>query len=389
MLVGFVGIAASTLPSRAAEIHADARGAAISSEAEHVSALVDQLGDAKFAEREAAARELIAIGLPAYAKLKDAVKSTDPEVRFRAERILAEVRQRDFHRRLQAFGANVESGEEYDLPGWPDFRELLGDSEQTRSLFIQMQSEEPKLMQALDQGPRAVGELLNARALQMLQPFGNAGMNQPLELGSAAAILYLAGRNDVPISDLTAGAVYRVCIDEAVRLALAGGAYQAPLREMLSAWISREGVGNLDYQRLMLAMQYDLKAGLAPAVQILEQAGHPPHLRQQAMVAVAKFGDDSHIPLLERYLSDETQYGTRQVEKDKMVQTESRDVALAALLVLTKQSFSDYGMQHVTTAPAYVFIPQSCGFARPEDRKKALDQWRDYRAGKVAQKPQP
>jgi hypothetical protein len=369
-----------------AELTAEARASdLIPADAGQVQRLIDQLGHEKFAEREAAARTLLAVGLPAFGPLKEAGRHADPEVRFRAAKILAELRQRDFQRRLQAFSANLESSEEYELPGWHEFRRLVGDTRDTRDLFVKMQTDDPRLMQSLEDGPRAAGEMLDFRALQLLQPFGDQPAAE-ITLGSAAAFLFVAGRSDVPLSDFGAGGVYRLCVDEAVRSAVSGGPYQEPLRQMLSTWIVRESSANMEYQKLLLAMQYDLKAGLAPAVQVLEQAGHPPHLRQQAMVAVAKFGDASHIALLEQSLTDETPYPPRQLERNKGVQTEMRDVALAALVALTKQRFQDYGMAHVTSAPSFVFLPQSCGFDSPAERQKALDKWRAYRAAQNAKK---
>jgi hypothetical protein len=51
---------------------------------ERVAALIRQLGDDAFAKREAASKELLAIGVPALAALKKARASDDPEVRRRA-----------------------------------------------------------------------------------------------------------------------------------------------------------------------------------------------------------------------------------------------------------------------------------------------------------------
>jgi hypothetical protein len=104
------------------------------------------------------------------------------------------------------------------------------------------------------------------------------------------------------------------------------------------------------------------------------------------MAAVAKFGDASHVPLLERYLSDDTQYGTRRIDNEKMVPTELRDVALASLIALTKQDFADYGMQHVETGPNFAFGLTSCGFENNEARQKALAKWEAYREKQLEQK---
>src|SRR5258708_306480 len=58
--------------------------------AERIAALIRQLGHGEFAKREAAGRELEAIGEPAFAALqKAAVDSDAPEIRTRAKRLVA------------------------------------------------------------------------------------------------------------------------------------------------------------------------------------------------------------------------------------------------------------------------------------------------------------
>src|SRR5262245_61390835 len=58
---------------------------------ERVASLIKQLGDPKFARREAAFKELVAIGEPALDALRKATASNDPEVRTRAERVIASI----------------------------------------------------------------------------------------------------------------------------------------------------------------------------------------------------------------------------------------------------------------------------------------------------------
>jgi len=65
-----------------------------------VAGLIKQLGDAKFAKREAAGRELVAIGEPALDALRKASTSPDPEVRTRAERAIAGIAARAGEREL-------------------------------------------------------------------------------------------------------------------------------------------------------------------------------------------------------------------------------------------------------------------------------------------------
>src|SRR5262245_46428223 len=61
---------------------------------DRVARLIRQLGDDEFARREAASKELDAIGEPALDALRKATSHSDLEVRRRAQRVLAVVTQR-------------------------------------------------------------------------------------------------------------------------------------------------------------------------------------------------------------------------------------------------------------------------------------------------------
>jgi len=62
--------------------------------ARRIDELIDKLGDADWEAREKATQELIRIGKPAVAKLMAATNSADAEVKWRAEHILREIRER-------------------------------------------------------------------------------------------------------------------------------------------------------------------------------------------------------------------------------------------------------------------------------------------------------
>jgi uncharacterized protein (TIGR03067 family) len=64
-------------------------------ETERIARLIKQLGDDSFEKREAASRELDAIGEPALAALRKAAASgDDPEIRRRAEKIVGDIAAR-------------------------------------------------------------------------------------------------------------------------------------------------------------------------------------------------------------------------------------------------------------------------------------------------------
>jgi hypothetical protein len=68
--------------------------------ADQVAGLVRQLGHDKYATREAAGRELEAIGEPALGALRQAAASPDPEVRARSERVIGAIAARAGAREL-------------------------------------------------------------------------------------------------------------------------------------------------------------------------------------------------------------------------------------------------------------------------------------------------
>ena len=58
---------------------------------EKVARLIKELGDNEWSVREAASKELVAIGKPALAALKEALKSKDPEVAMRAREAVEKI----------------------------------------------------------------------------------------------------------------------------------------------------------------------------------------------------------------------------------------------------------------------------------------------------------
>ena len=76
--------------------------------AKRIKAAVAKLGSEVFSEREQASEELLKIGVPAYASLKEALKSDDPEVKLRGAT------------RLQDQGQRIGGG-----PGGPEIRRDL------------------------------------------------------------------------------------------------------------------------------------------------------------------------------------------------------------------------------------------------------------------------
>lgn len=102
------------------------------------SALVTQLGDRQFTIRDAAARDLGAMGRLALAAVREGQKSSDAEVRLRCGRLLPAMEIAELAVRLQVFVADTTGRYEHQIPGWELFRAATGDSRAARNLFAEI-----------------------------------------------------------------------------------------------------------------------------------------------------------------------------------------------------------------------------------------------------------
>ncbi len=377
--LSFVLVAGSVMLISAGVVRADDEAPAPDDKKIHAQAveLINQLGDDEFSIRERATDSLVKLGLPALGALEEGCKHADREIRFRCERILVIVRESDFQRRLDAFAAGRDDEKEYTLPGWNKFRTMVGDDREARKLFVQMQKAEAETLRSVEDGAKAASQALNNRAVQLQQSMNL--FRYQLSLGNVATMLFLAADDEVTIGAQTGSAMYSFCYQQSFRNAMQGGESQKMLSKLLGGWIRRSEDWSA-YQGMIMAMQYGLKDGLVPAEKALKaNANQQPHVRQYSILTIARFGDESHMPLLEGVLEDKTVVSRRTINKTQQFETQVRDIALATLLHLTKQDHKEYGFPSIQPNAQYVFNPSTLGFNDEEERTKAFDKWTEFR----------
>jgi hypothetical protein len=350
---------------------------------ERLSALVSRLGSEDFTEREAASEELTAIGLPAFAALEAAGGHPDREVRYRALRILSHIRELDLQRRLEAFLSGDEADGEYPLPGWSRFQKAYGDSTRSRQQFVEMQRADAEAMRAIEESPRAASELLAQRTLEYQQAMQTGGRPQ-MSFGQATALLFVAAEDDVTMSAQTMQMVFQFCSQPVIRDVLGNPDKKEIPRKMIGSLVRRSE----DYamtQAMMLAIQFDMEEGLVPATKILKNpVNRVPYMSQYALMTIAKLGSDTHLPLVESLLEDQSVVTKMQNDKKVTIEVQVRDAALATAVLLTKQEVKDYfpprDGQPLTTDPQQLFFnPRAIGFENDDERKKVHQKWTEYR----------
>ncbi len=341
--------------------------------------LIQQLGDEQFAVRERAMTQLIEIGLPAREALQEGRQHADREIRYRCERIMSMVEELDFQRRLTSFSAGRSDG--HDLPGWERYRERFGDNAEIRALFVEMQEAESELMVAIENGPQGVSRAADTRCL-VLQQAQRAG-RQSTSLGSITALLFAVSEADVNLSMQTSSMLYTLCRQPTMNDAMSDRAKGKILRKMLGNWIENSQ-GWASYQTLFLAMQYDLKEGLIPAEKLLKNPGEQPYARQQAILTVTKLGDgkdDKYVELLETLLEDTARCTAHRIN-NVTYETQLRDVALVAILIMKKQDPKKFGFDRIQMNPSTSFSTSTVGFENDDTRKKVFKKYEEFKSRK-------
>ena len=179
-----------------------------------IRSLIRKLGDESFAVRENASEELIHLGLPAIPELKQALKSSDHEVRYRATHCLEQLQSDNLHRlHLAMVRILAENPSKAAADSLLDFLPFAGEENLTdeifESLVTQAKKGEPG-MTSLINGLRSRSPVKRGKAAEILGLAGAVGqkdrLRQLLEdpsakarFGAALGLVYLKDRNAVSI----------------------------------------------------------------------------------------------------------------------------------------------------------------------------------------------
>jgi hypothetical protein len=95
------------------------------------------------------------------------------------------------------------------------------------------------------------------------------------------------------------------------------------------------------------------------------------------MLAIAKLGDQGHIPILEPYLSNDQPVNN---QRGNGFQPLVRDVALATTIHLHGKNPKDFGFTHLRPNKQTLFQAGSMGFTNPQEREATFERWNSWKA---------
>jgi hypothetical protein len=348
--------------------------------ADSAAKLVPQLGSELFSIREATTNQLMQMGIAIKPVLVAALDDSDAEIRMRARRILTTVVDADFQHRLALFAEDVRDARHYDLPGWSRFRKLVGSDRAARNLFVEMQRAEPNLMVAFEAGQEPAARMLETRIRFAQAAFqGRIGFSSNgLSVGSIAALLFVGSDKSINLADDYALQLGNLPYYQPFQSAIVAGQQSELLKKILGPWIARDASQTLIYQNLYLAMRFNLKEGLDPAIRLLQQPGAVPQVKPLALLAISKFGGKEHLPLVEPFMRATDLCAQVDVNGIRYV-TQVRDVALFASLRLAGQEPKGYGFTRVPPNDQLLYQIANFGFRTDLERDEAFKKWSEWR----------
>jgi hypothetical protein len=339
--------------------------------------LVQQLGSRRFAERDAAAAQLLDLGQEAIAALSAATSSNDAEVRARASSLLQQIVSSDFESRVAAFAAASSGEASFGLPGWSYVRERLPDEPVVRELFIGLCRSQPDFLHALEQPPSE-----RQRAFDRLERQLSRGMlelREYPELHEVAGLLMLATDKDVKPSDTANGTITTLMqispmntIMSDQNLVGADARRRAVMADLAVGWL-RNAVDRRRNAAIMMAIRWELTTAAELARVHLQNAGDDLDLVMSCCQAIARFGTIADADALAGLLDDRRVLEYDLPDRDQQIQV--RDVAAASLLLLLGADLRESGFPQAQTHPLFAFIPETIALeAGNEERRQQVVQ---------------
>ena len=333
--------------------------------------LIEQLGADSFHDREEAMSELVKIGPPAEKAVEAAIESVDPEVAYRARKVIKEIDRSLIAQRRKAFLEGDVAKLKTNAASWKRMEEMLGNTRESRELFLQMQVAGEDILTAAEENPRHCAQQISTlyNEDQQARRFGGQG----LAPGAVAAMVFASSDDRVPLDATTLSR----CTSLLYRYRGSLGENEL-FQDMLGEWVTVKGdSGPQQYQLLRLCQQFKLPEGVKLARKMVGGCGHTSY-KAHAMLTIGMFGGEDDVELLKGLISNDTKVGSVARSGNKRIECRLGDVALGMVLALTEQNAKDYGFTNASNGRPTSSSYYNYGFVDNEARTAARQKWAEY-----------
>lgn len=352
--------------------------------------LVRQLGDARFAAREAAAKKLVEMGAAAVPALRAAATSDDEEVRSRSAALLPRAEAVGWKRRADAFLADPAA--HGDLPLLAEWEKLAGKPDAgTRKLYSDMLAAAGSLMETAAADRKTALETLAAKAKAMLGAARGGGKQVEGSAGEVAAVLLVQAvlkdpRNSNRADEGRSEPLYLLA-NPAVAAALDDKQTGAAYRRLVVSWLDSrpadEHMSALYFA--LLAIRHPFPEADPALIRLATK--HPSvQVRWVALEALGRSGTVTATTKLTELLADKSTMYDNLGNKDAGHQV--RDCALAALAAGKGKDPAAYGLTSYMSAGFWfggtedTVTVRLYGFESAAAREPGIKKWLAEAAGK-------
>ena len=348
---------------------------------------IKQLGDESFAVREEAAEKLSAAGFSAIPLLRAAAQAKELEVRLRVQGLLKELELRVIDEKIAALLNDTDGTVEHDLPMWKTWRKILPADADSRNFFASILKSNYGFLAHLDIDTEKAEQEYQRRIGDLL--FEVLSQGRAADLADLGAILLVGSDERIRFELKTAMRLYNILQSSRTVEAVVRSEFAEPAMSLLAHWIARNSAHeHFPTYGARLALHYELddlalliaRKSLATGNQEVSHGGS----MDLSILVVAIHGSRDDIKSLQKWFDDETRCGSW---VDKNIETQIRDVALAAVIELSHQDLSEFGFAFAVEKMEgwYGWYPTySLGFEDNTKREAAFAKWKEWQAASTA-----
>lgn len=348
------------------------------------SELIDRLGNGSFAVRDSATNELLRRGDAVRPDLKAVTNHLDLEVRLRAAEILQRISLLNFETKLTALLTDDKGTKKHDLPCWARYKKIFGNGRPERAFFAEMLRQEYDLLELLDLRPKQAIGLYAVRLEIMYRGNSQTGRPSDVSAPTLAAFLLVSLQPEIYSGSSADMKMYNYLQHRSEPYeAITVGPHRRILKKLLTQMVIHGAEGSRSYYHFQLMMRYDLKEpALNTSRKLVQKHGKSSgSTLQHALMVLGKYGEDEDIALLEPLLENKTVcHSWTRGGNNKILRTQVRDVALAALVQVAEQNHKEYGYKYLMKSPTTMFQLYSMGFDDDQQREVAIAKWRAWSA---------
>jgi len=347
------------------------------------NALIVRLGDINYRSREAASRDLVKMGASARQALEVGLKSTDPEIASRCERLLPIALQFDMLNRITRFEKDKEGKEPVDLPFWALYQKNVGSDAVCRENYARLMRFAGVDLIDLEKNGEVLSEKYAERFLELNTRQQYAAVRAKIG-GSTSpevdeiSILFLLGcdprtANNPKLLNMWPNFMYQGTFGSAITATNGPG---LTLRKLFVSWSEQRTEPNIIAQCLQMMQQHKIPEGFSFAMKVVAKKDLPVYIRGQAIAVAGRNAKPIHQKNFLEILKDETVITQFNIGNNVNTTVQMRDVALAMLIHLDGLDVRKYEFPHLKMNPGIdIFQFHYLGFENDAKRTEVRKQW--------------